>query len=261
MDVAKKMSWSKNIIKAGSHQKAWKLPSREEAESELRSKTAAQAQQKPAPVEPPKSSAEVLNEALGKARLTGYAEGRQEGLQTGREEGFLEGRELGRQQGLDEIRAEMEEERRLQTESLRSEAESFAQRVREFTEQSYEELRRVKEEIVQSHALFALEVARRTVQAEIKQTPEAVLAIAQNALKELHQGTDFRVLVSPDDLAFLESNRQTILENLTHIRGLEIAPDRTIHGGCMVESESGTIDARIESYLRRMVESVLKEDE
>lgn len=261
MDVAKKMSWSKNVIKAGSHQKAWRLPSREEAESELRSRAAAPVQENPSPPEPQKSSAEAFNEAVGRARLAGYSEGRQDGFQAGREEGFLEGRELGRQQGLDEIRAEMEEERRLQTESLRSEAEAFAQKVREFTEQSYEELRRVKEEIVQSHALFALEVAKRTVQAEIKQTPEAVLAIAQNALKELHQGTDFRVLVSPDDLAFLESNRQTILENLTHIRGLEIAPDRTIHGGCMVESESGTIDARIESYLRRMVESVIKEDE
>lgn len=255
------MSWSKNVIKAGSHQKAWTLPSREEAESELKSRTAPENKEALSPPEPQRSSEAVLKEATAKAKVTGYAEGRLEGFQAGREEGFLDGRDLGRQQGLDEIRAEMDEERRLHTEALRSEAELFAQRVREFTEQSYEELRKAKEEIVQSHALFALEVARRTVQAEIKQTPEAVLAIAQNALKELHQGTDFRVLVSPDDLAFLESNRQTILESLTHIRGLEIAPDRTIQGGCMVESESGTIDARIESYLRRMVESVLKEDE
>mgnify|MGYP002862247941 CR=1 FL=1 len=254
------MSWSKNVIKSGTQQKAWTLPSREEAESELRRKLAP-AVEPAAPAETQKSSAEARAESMAKARLAGYGEGRSEGLQVGREEGFLDGRELGRQQGLDEIRADMEAERRLHSEALRSEAEAFATNIRHFTEQSYEELRRVKEEIVQSHALFALEVARRTVQAELKQTPEAVLAIALNALKELHQGTEFRVLVSPDDFVFLESNRQAILETLTHIRGLEIAPDRTIRGGCMVESESGTIDARIESYLRRMVESVLKEDE
>lgn len=261
MDVAKKMSWSKNVIKTGKAQGAWSLPSLEEADLQLKRAQASKSSAPAVDLEPVKTQEQIVQEAKAKAQQAGFSEGKAAGLQAGREEGLLLGLAEGRREGLEQIQAEMAEQRAQHEEAIRLEAEAFAQQIREFTEKSYEELRKAKEEVLQSHVNFALEVARRTVQAELKQSPEAVLAIAQNALRELHQGTEFRVLVSPSDLQFLESNRQTILENLSHIRGLEIAPDRTIQGGCMVESESGTIDARIESYLTRMVQSVLKEDE
>lgn len=255
------MSWSKNVIKTGKSQGAWLLPSLEEADRQLRSDLAKKtAGEEPAP-EPVKSHEQVAQEAKAKAQQAGFAEGKASGYKTGFQEGHAQGLSEGRSEGMEQIQAEMAEEKARHAEALRQESEAFAQKIREFTEKSYEELRKAKEEVLQSHVNFALEVARRTVQAELKQSPDAVLAIAQNALRELHQGTEFRVLVSPSDLEFLESNRQTILETLSHIRGLEIAPDRTIQGGCMVESESGTIDARIESYLTRMVQSVLKEGE
>ncbi len=255
------MSWSKNVIKSGQAQNVWSLPTLEQASKELQKEL----EKKLAPVEPEPEPQPSFEELASAAKLhghrTGLDEGRAAGIKQGFDEGFAQGNHEGREAGLAEIRAEMEAERQAHKEAMRSEAEAFSERIKEFVEASYEELRKFKEEANASHTDFALEVARRAIQCELKQSPEIVLAIAQSALKELHQGTEFRVLVSPLDLDFLDANRQTILENLTHVRGLEIVPDRTIQAGCMIESESGTIDARIESYLRRMADSILKDDE
>lgn len=257
------MSWSRNIIKTGQVQNAWNLPTLEEANRELQQeleKKLAPVESEPAP-EPLPSYEELAAAAKMQAHRAGLEEGKSEGFKQGLETGFAQGHSEGREAGLAEIRAEMEAEKLAHREAMEAEAENLTAKIKDFVEASYEELRKFREAAIASHADFALEVARRAIQSEMKQSPEIVLAIAQSALKELHQGTEFRVLVSPADLEFLDSNRQTILENLTHVRGLEIVPDRTIQGGCMIESESGTIDARIESYLRRMAESILKDAE
>lgn len=257
------MSWSRNIIKTGQVQNAWNLPTLEQANKELQrelEKKLAPPEPQPEP-EPQPTKDEIVAAAKSDAQKAGFEEGKTAGYRQGLEEGFSQGHQEGRESGLAEIRAEMEAERAAHLEALKSEAEAFSAKIKVFVEASYEELRKFREAATASHADFAIEVARRAIQSEMKQSPEIVLAIAQSALKELHQGTEFRVLVSPADLDFLDSNRQTILENLTHVRGLEIVPDRTIQGGCMIESESGTIDARIESYLRRIAESILKDAE
>lgn len=257
------MSWSKNIIKTGKVQNGWNLPTLEQANKDLQREL----ERKLAPRDPEPEPAplpsyeEIASAARSQAQKAGFEEGKTAGYKAGLEDGFSQGHAEGREAGLAEIRAEMEAERLAHQEAIKSESDLFAASVKEFVEASYEELRKFREETAASHSDFALEVARRAIQSEMKQSPEIVLAIAQSALKELHQGTEFRVLVAPADLEFLDSNRQTILENLTHVRGLEIVPDRTIQGGCMIESESGTIDARIESYLRRMADSILKDAE
>jgi flagellar biosynthesis/type III secretory pathway protein FliH len=211
---------------------------------------------------PPPDPAIEARKAREEGLAAGYQEGLLRGLNEGRELGTGEGYRDGFAQGESEAKTSHEAELARVQEAHSTEMTALEDRFREgmtkFIDDAYEALRHWQAETIEAHALFGLEVARRAVAHELHLSRQSALALAKEALGELHQGTEFRILVNPTDVSFLEGHRQELLESFAHVRGLEVIPDRTIDGGVIIESHSGTIDARVEAYLQRMAESALK---
>lgn len=111
------------------------------------------------------------------------------------------------------------------------------------------QLQALEQQMAQAVAQAAVLLARRVVRAEIDARPEQVAKVAEQAVNAVLQSArQIRVLVHPDDHALVAEGAAEALEG----RGARLLPHPGIaRGGCLVESDLGQIDARIEARWRQ----------
>lgn len=103
---------------------------------------------------------------------------------------------------------------------------------------------------------LAVDIAKKVTMREVATDPEVVLAVTRTALTKLHSRTLATIHLHPDDLAFVQENR----ERLNFHGSIELIEDRSITpGGCLVHTAAGDIDARIESQFDEIVHGLLGE--
>lgn len=162
------------------------------------------------------------------------------------------------EQGRAEGRAEAEEELEKRLVIARTESderigalmEGIAQQVRAFTAS-----------LEHDAYAFALAVAERIVKREIQLDDEIVVRQVREALRRIVGVESIRVRVHPDDEVLVRSHRAALLALTDTTRDVVIEPDNTIErGGCILESASGNVDARIATQLRQ-VEHALRIEE
>jgi flagellar biosynthesis/type III secretory pathway protein FliH len=109
-------------------------------------------------------------------------------------------------------------------------------------------------------ARLALGIARKIVEAELALNGEAIARIVSSALQSARLGRAVVVRVHPDELASLEASRPTLSAAAGRSEGLVLRPDPSVgRGGCVVESELGTIDARLDTQLDAIERALLGE--
>ena len=93
---------------------------------------------------------------------------------------------------------------------------------------------------------LAVRIAERILGRELQLHPDAVTDIAGQALAQAGSPRDVLLRVHPDDLKALERGRPRLLERCARAQVIQLRPDPTIgRGGCIVETELGTVDARL----------------
>lgn len=111
---------------------------------------------------------------------------------------------------------------------------------------------RVETELVE----FALSIARKIVRREVTIDREVALTLVKVSLDKLQNRTLAQIHLHPDDLAYVRSRR----EQLGAHNSLELVEDPTISpGGCLVHTETGDIDARIESQFEEIAHGLLND--
>jgi flagellar assembly protein FliH len=90
---------------------------------------------------------------------------------------------------------------------------------------------------------LALEIARKVVHREVATDPDIVLTLARVALERLHPRAVAKVRLHPEDLEYVTARRH----QLSNTSALEFVADASVgRGGCLIQSEHGDIDARLE---------------
>ena len=107
----------------------------------------------------------------------------------------------------------------------------------------------LEQQMAHAVAQAAVMLARRVVRAEIQAHPEHVAEVATQAVNAVLQSArHIRVLVHPDDHALVAAGAAEALQargaRLIALPGIE-------RGGCLVESDLGQIEARIEARWRQ----------
>jgi flagellar assembly protein FliH len=107
----------------------------------------------------------------------------------------------------------------------------------------------LEQQMAQAVAQAAVMLARRVVRAEIHTHPEQVADVATQAVNAVLQSArHIRVLVHPDDHALVAAGAAEALQ----ARGARLLAQPGIErGGCLVESDLGQIDARIDARWRQ----------
>ena len=103
----------------------------------------------------------------------------------------------------------------------------------------------LEQQMAHAVAQTAVMLARRVVRAELDTRPEHVAEVAQQAVNAvLLSARHIRVMVHPDDHALVATGAAEALA----ARGARLLAQADIaRGGCVIESDLGQIDARIEA--------------
>jgi flagellar biosynthesis/type III secretory pathway protein FliH len=152
-----------------------------------------------------------------------------------------------RERAIQETRAEIEAQLNAQIGDLR---ENLSKTIENISGLSQEITAKLEIEAVE----LALEIARKVVAREVSTDREIILSVTKNALSKLNSRTLASVHLHPDDLAYIQEHRG----KLNFHGSLELIEDGSITpGGCLIHTDAGDIDGRIESQFDEIVYGLL----
>lgn len=176
-----------------------------------------------------------------------YSEGYQRGFEQGRTEGSEAGNQIAVQMTTTAAQA-----------SRKAELEAFVgslQKVLSSTDEAMIEWYRLAEEEI---GPIVAEIARKVVLEELKISRESVLSIVKDAMSEITHASKARIRVNPLDTDLMRSFKDEIQACAQSVKGIEIVEDSTIIGGCLIETEGGLVDARIENKVTMLTNQLRK---
>lgn len=104
---------------------------------------------------------------------------------------------------------------------------------------------------------LAVRIAEKIIGRELEQHPDAIADVIATAIRHARQHEILTVRINPADAPTVETHR-TQLDATGRARFLDFVPDPRIkRGGCVIESESGTVDAELETQLRVIEKALL----
>lgn len=183
-------------------------------------------------------------EAEAKRRIDAAAG---EGHRQGMERGLAEGRATGAAEG----RAEAVETYGEQLETL---SKAWTETLERWEERFESMLLAAREDVL----VFAFAMARKIVM----RTPTVDTSVVQDQLVEalslLCRPSAVTVAVHPDDRALADEVLPAILERVARGDHAKLQEDESItRGGCIVRTGEGVIDARLETQIERIAETLL----
>lgn len=121
--------------------------------------------------------------------------------------------------------------------------------------------KKVQNDIQKLVVPVALKAARKIVGRETSLAPETTVEIVANTLRAVSQDRQITVYVHPTSLDLFEKNKATLKSVFDRLETLSIQPrDDIPPGGCIIETETGIINAEIEEqwvHLQKAMESAL----
>lgn len=134
--------------------------------------------------------------------------------------------------------------------------EGFAEGLTQFNAhliQFDKQLRVLRTELQKQILPLALKAAKKIVADQLSLSPETIVDIVIQALAPVTQNQRITIYVNKDDKDALEAQKSRIKSYLEHVQVLTIKErDDVSPGGCIIETESGIINATIENQWRAL---------
>jgi flagellar assembly protein FliH len=110
----------------------------------------------------------------------------------------------------------------------------------------------IEKEVVQ----LALAIAKKIVCHEVKTTRETVACVAREALSRIENPGKIKIKLNPEDLQFINDTKSQLSRFLQDVDNIRFeAADSVQSGGCLIETDRGDIDARIEKQFQVIEET------
>jgi flagellar assembly protein FliH len=153
------------------------------------------------------------------------------------QKGFLEGKKVGFEAGA-------------------KKADSVADSLRQVLGELENIRQEIYQEIEKEVTQLALSIARKIICHEVKTAPETITCIARQALSSVDNPRKIKIKLNPDDLHFIEDTQDQLSRYLDNADKIRFEAEESIQsGGCLIETDRGDIDARIEKQLQAIEES------
>lgn len=198
-------------------------------------------------VEPPEitmlrmQAAEEAQQLVGQALLQAQIieqEAREQGYRTGYDKGYAD----GQSQATQVVMVQAEAERQ----ALRDDMTMFLTHVEAERQHAWEEM---EPQIIG----MVFDLARQVIKQEVEASHIVALSVIKNALRRVADSGTLRIRVNSADLDTVRSHRAELLSLLDGIPHLEIVEDRRVGaGGCVVDTDAGSIDARLETQIKEV---------
>lgn len=120
-------------------------------------------------------------------------------------------------------------------------------------EEKWNIIKTVEDEIVN----LALEIAEKVIAEQVKLEPGIVTNIAKKALMVAAIHEHIQIRVNPEDLEVMRASKDNLMVTMDGIEKIEVIADRRVRqGGCILETNAGNVDARIQSQLSEIQQSI-----
>lgn len=174
----------------------------------------------------------------------------QELEQQAKEEGYKDGYNRGYADGQQEAVQFLVERADAERAAYQEDISAFLSRIEAERQRLWEEL---EPQIVG----LVFDLAKQVIKQEVQASRTVAISMIRNVLRRVSDSGALRIRVSPEDLEQVRDNRAEFMTMLDGIPHLEIVEDRRIgEGGCIVDTESGNIDARIETQLDEVADTL-----
>lgn len=122
-------------------------------------------------------------------------------------------------------------------------------------------LETLKQKILADHEAHIMKmiyaVASRIAMREIKTDPSSILPVVEQVIKDTQSDERLTVRISAEDAAFLESVKEKLGRTAESLRRVQLEVTEGIaSGGCLLESNYGSIDATVEMRVERAWETL-----
>ena len=98
---------------------------------------------------------------------------------------------------------------------------------------------------------LSVRIAEKIIGSQLKLSPEILVKIVQKALGAVRHQREIYMRVNPDDYDTIINEKPLLLDSLSRARDIDIRSDPSVaKGGCLIESEIGTIEATLEQQLK-----------
>lgn len=105
---------------------------------------------------------------------------------------------------------------------------------------------------------LSVRIAEKIIGDELRSEPETIKQIVSTALRTARQQESLTVRVNPADADVVQHFRHQ-LSSSARAQYIDIVPDpRVTSGGCIIETEAGTVDAQLETQLRVLERALLE---
>jgi type III secretion protein L len=116
-----------------------------------------------------------------------------------------------------------------------------------------QELKKLRHEMNKLILPLALKAAKKIVAKELQLHPDTIVDIVLQALTPVTQNLKITIYVNKAEKEALEAEKPRIKEILEQVQSFSIQERDDIHsGGCIIETESGIINATIENQWRAL---------
>ena len=161
----------------------------------------------------------------------------QRGFTDGWEKGIIEAENNWQVQGENKIKP------------LLTSLQEVLRQLNNIRQETYQE---IETEVVE----LALAIARRVICHETTIDREIVVCVAREALAKVEDPGRIKIKMSPSDLQFIKKTRSQLSNMIENIDNVTFeAAENIQNGGCIIETDLGEIDARIEKQLQAVEES------
>jgi flagellar biosynthesis/type III secretory pathway protein FliH len=168
---------------------------------------------------------------------------REDELERARQEGYRSGFHRGRTEGTEETLRQ-----------VRASRDLLIRVAEEFKADRDALLRSLEEEMVR----LALAIAERVVGEVAGRDRELVLLTVREALRRAQGEGSVMVRVNPADLETVRRDRECFRDALDGIEKIDFVADRRVGpGGCIVETASMRLDARVEAQVTELTQAIV----
>ena len=99
-------------------------------------------------------------------------------------------------------------------------------------------------------------IARKIVCNEIRVKKDTVVNVVKEAVKKVEGNEKVKVKLSRKDFQFIKGEKPAIIDKINNIENVSFEMEESIpDGGCIIETESGNIDARLERQFQAVEEA------
>ncbi len=189
------------------------------------------------------SSKEIDVFLLEEIKKNAIDAGKIEGFNIGQQEGY----DAGYQKGLEAIKEEYSNHIQIFADQIQQKSDQILSLIDDWYRQAEEELANV-----------SILISKRLIMQELQISRNSILSIVREMLKEVTYGTSVRIYLNPFDVEMIQNHQEEILNKTSHLKDVQIISDESIEAGCVLESDLGVIDARIENMLRKLANTALE---